>query len=123
MNLLHRVTSVVELVASLKGTKAREKDGSLPWGTQMQTYAGDDQHGRYTVVDFEGSVLFTPFVGVLTSPTMFAPYTTNTGTLAFFDIGGDEMNMELPTESPTVMEENRLLEDLRQLQDNEVRLL
>lgn len=33
------------------------------------------------------------------------------------------MNMELPTESPTALGENRLLQDLRQLPDNEVTLV
>eukprot|EP00752_Nemacystus_decipiens_P013464 g11926.t1 len=42
------------------------------------------------------------------------------GTLAFLDVGGDHMDMELPTESPIALGENRLLDDLRQLPDSEV---
>ncbi|CAN0196867.1 unnamed protein product, partial [Scytosiphon promiscuus] len=43
------------------------------------------------------------------------------GTLAFVDVGGDAMDMELPTESPAgAVGANRLLQDLRDLPDDEV---
>ena len=54
---------------------------------------------------------------------MLALGNTTAGTLAFLDVGGEHMNMELPTESPTALGENRLLQDLRQLPDNEVTLV
>eukprot|EP00903_Cladosiphon_okamuranus_P017466 g16088.t1 len=42
------------------------------------------------------------------------------GTLAFLDVGGDQMNMKLPTKSPNATGENRLLQDLQELAHNEV---
>lgn len=50
--------------------------------------------------------------------TMFAAG-TDPGTLAFLDVGGDQMDMELPTRSPKATGESRLLQDLRKLPDNE----
>lgn len=42
------------------------------------------------------------------------------GTLAFLDVGGDTVDMKLPTESPQVFGANVLLQDLRDVPDNKV---
>lgn len=41
------------------------------------------------------------------------------GTLAFVKVGGNEMDMKLPTEPPKGFGANRLLLDLRDLPENE----
>lgn len=41
-----------------------------------------------------------------------------TGTLAFFDVGGDAMEMKLPTELPRPVGGGRLLQDLRDVPDD-----
>lgn len=43
-----------------------------------------------------------------------------TGTLAFMTVGGEPMDMKLPTESPSTDSKDRLLRDLRGLPDSEV---
>ncbi|CAM9340847.1 unnamed protein product, partial [Pylaiella littoralis] len=42
------------------------------------------------------------------------------GTLAFVKVGGDEMDMKLPTESPAGVSASRLLQNLREFPENEV---
>ncbi|CAB1097314.1 unnamed protein product [Ectocarpus sp. CCAP 1310/34] len=42
------------------------------------------------------------------------------GTLAFVDVGGDALDMELPEKSPAAAGSDRLLQDLRDIPDNEV---
>ncbi|CAN0524552.1 unnamed protein product, partial [Ectocarpus sp. 12 AP-2014] len=42
------------------------------------------------------------------------------GTLAFVDVGGDALDMDLPEESPAAADSDRLLQDLRDIPDDEV---
>ncbi|CAN0513144.1 unnamed protein product [Ectocarpus sp. 12 AP-2014] len=42
------------------------------------------------------------------------------GTLAFVDVGGDALDMDLPEESPAAAGSDRLLQDLRDIPDDEV---
>lgn len=93
--------------------------------TSKRTKALDYGYGAVLrdAVFFWWNTLFPHCFGIPYTPAMLASCdTTTTGTLAFLDVGGDQMDMELPTESPTAMGENRLLQDLRQLSDNEVSL-